>query len=403
MKILSRSHPEPLKVVIVGAGEVGFHIAERLSAENKQVVIIDTQADALKRVTEYLDVQSVLGSGSSPVTLDQAGVGDCDILLAVTDSDETNIIACLFANVLAPEALKLARIRNEEYLLYKEALSKDILKIGMVINPEMEAIRTIERLISVPGAVDYGEFVGGKIKMVGIRIDAGQCELVGGPITSLRRHIDPEVIIAAIIRGEKLIIPSGQDMLLDGDLIYFVCEDRDLQKVLRAFGFPSALARNVMIIGGGNLGYRLASLFERKAFHSKLVDRNEMRCEFLAQNLNRVIVLKGDGTDQDFLEDENVGDMDVVVSVTGDEETNVLSSLLAKNLGARKTITRINKVGYLPLLRAVGIEHSVSPRLSAINSILQYVRRGRIINTVSIQGEDAEVLEAIARRKIQLL
>lgn len=403
MKFFSREKKaEHLKVIIVGCGEVGFHIADRLAQENKQVVIIDRNAEALKRLAEYADVQTVHGSGSSPRVLDEAGISDSDILLAVTDSDETNIIACFFANVLAPEALKLARIRNEEYTLYRDALSKDFLNIGMVINPEVEVIKRIDRLVTVPGATEYIEFADGRVVMVGIRVEQGP--LVGAPLTQVRQLMgDIRVVVGAIVRHEKLIIPTGRDYIEQGDLVYFVCEKSDLDKIRKACVCDVGSIRDVLVIGGGNIGIRVASLFEHRGYHTKLVDIDEERCRFLAEKLNKTIVLHGDGTDQDFLKEENVGGMDVVVSVTGDEETNILTALLSKNLGAKRTVTRINKTAYLPLVRAIGIEHSVSPRLAAVNSILHYVRRGKVLSTATIKGDEAEAMEAIAQANSEIV
>ncbi|MGE4298571.1 MAG: Trk system potassium transporter TrkA [Desulfovibrionaceae bacterium] len=392
---------DELKVVVIGAGEVGFHISQRLALENKNVVVIDRSAEALRRMSEHLDVQTIQGSGSSPMVLDQAGVSDANIVLAVTDSDETNIIACIFANILAPDALKLARIRNEEYNLYRDALSNETINIGMIINPEVEIIKTIDRMITVPGALEYNEFADGRIKMVGVRLESGP--LVDTPLPKVREKVGVPMIVGGIVREERLIIPTGADSLRAGDLVYFVCEEKDLGRVLQSFGCAWKPIREVMIIGGGNVGFKLANFLERKGYHTKLIDRDPERCLYLAEKLNTTIVLKGDGTDQDLLREENAGNMDVVVSLTGDEETNVLSSLLVKSMGAKKTITRVNKFAYIPLVRAIGIEHSVSTRLSAINSILQFVRRGKVISSVAIKGEEAEAMEAIAQENSDIV
>ena len=393
---------EHLKVIIIGAGEVGFHIAQRLALEGKDVVVVDNKPESLHRLTEFMDVQTVSGSGASPKILDQAGIAGADVLLAVTDSDEINIIACFFANVLSPDTLKLARIRNEEYTLYQDALSKDMLDISMVINPEVEVVKNIDRLITVPGALEYNEFAGGKIKMVAMRVMEGH--LSGTSLPELRVKMGvPRFIVAAIVREEQLIVPSGRDELRTDDIVYFVCEEKDLGMVREYFGYGHESVNSVLIIGGGNIGHRLANLLESKGYHTKIIDRDEARCSFLAEKLNKTIVLKGDGTDREVLAEENVDMMDVVVSLTGDEETNILSSLLARSMGAKKTITRINKAAYLPLVSAIGIEHSVSPRLSAVNSILQYVRGGSIISSVSIKGEMAEAMEAIAQENSDIV
>ncbi|UZP68361.1 Trk system potassium transporter TrkA [Desulfovibrio mangrovi] len=393
---------EQLKVVIVGAGEVGYHIAHRLAQESKEVVIIDQSAEALRRVSEVLDVQTFQGSGSSPVVLSDAGVMDADIFLAVTDSDEINIISCLFANAISPDSIKIARIRNEEYNLYQDALTNKPLNISTIINPEIEVIKAIDRMLAVPGAVDFSEFAEGRVKLVGIRVEKGP--LVGKKLMAFREIVpDTNVLIAAIVRGEDLIIPSGRDEIVAGDVVYFACKDTSLEAVRKVCGRNIDPVRDVLIIGGGNIGLRLAVLFERKGLHVKLVDRSESRCQYLAEKLNSTLVLRGDGTDQDFLREENVGEMDVVISLTSDEETNILSSLLAKNLGAKKTVTRVNKVAYQPLVNAIGIDHSVSPRLSAVNSILHHIRRGKVLSSVSIRGEGAEALEAIAQADSELV
>jgi trk system potassium uptake protein TrkA len=385
-----------LRIIIIGSGEVGFNIAQRLAFENKEVVVVDRRPAALKRVSEYLDVKILQGSGSSPRVLEEAGISGADILLAVTDSDETNLIACLFATHLAPGITKIARIRNEEYSHYEQALAKDMLHINVVINPEVEVVKTIERLMSVPGAVGMGEFVGGRIRLVGIRVNAAS-PLAGTPLPDLRQSIGTErLVIGAIIRKNRLIIPTGRDRIEADDLIYFVCEKRELGKILQNFGHRVEPIHNVMIIGGGNIGLRLAATLEKKALHIKLIERDPDRCHLLAEKLDSTLVLEGDGTDQELLEEENIRGMDLVIPLTGDEETNVLSSLLAKRLGAKRTITRISKIAYMSLVEAIGLDHIVSPRLSAIDTILQFIRRGKVISALSLKGEEAEALEAIA-------
>ncbi|MDZ7761785.1 MAG: Trk system potassium transporter TrkA [Desulfovermiculus sp.] len=385
-----------MRIIIVGAGEVGFHIARRLSAENKDVVVIDRDPEVLDRVAERLDVETVLGSGSSPRILEAAGVKKARMLLAVTDSDEINLIACTFSNILASDLTKVARIRNPEYTDYQDILATD-LHIDVVINPEQEVIDSIERLMGTPGAAEVSEFTDVKITLAGMWI-RDTCRLAGLNLAELKQAVGVEgFIVAAIVRGEDLIIPSGSHRVLTGDMIYFVCAHEDLQRVLLAFGTCAGTQHKILIIGGGNIGYKLAqNLEQKKGLQIKIMDRDRDRCDFLAQNLTRAIVLQGDGSDQRLLTEENVGSMDVVVSVTGDEENNVLCSLLAKSMGAKLTVTRINKFAYLPLMRAIGLEHIVSPRLSAANSILRHVRKGTVISSISIK-EDAEALEIVAR------
>lgn len=385
-----------MKIIIVGAGEVGFHIASRLSLENKDVVVIDKDAGALRRVFENLDVQKIQGCGSSPAILEQAGIKEADILLAVTDSDETNLVASLFANMLSPATFKLARIRSEEYLQYQDALTKEPYRIDVMINPEDEAVKTVERLLQVPGAVDVGEFANGRVKLIGVRLEA-DCPVAGTKLVDLEKKTDNKnILVVAIIRNENLIIPSGEDQLLAGDLIYFVSEEKEVKAALQIFGKRAEPFKRMLLVGGGNLGLKLAKSLEGYPIHTKLIEKDHNRCNKLAEDLDKIVVLQGDGSDQGLLQEENIQDMDVVATLTGDEETNILTSLLAKRMGAHKTVTRINKLSYIPLVSAIGLDHIVSSRLAAINTILQYVRRGKVLSAMALKGEEAEVLEAVA-------
>ncbi|MDZ7581266.1 MAG: Trk system potassium transporter TrkA [Deltaproteobacteria bacterium] len=385
-----------MKIVIVGAGEVGYHIASHLARENKDVVVVDKNADALRRVSENIDVQVVLGSGSSPVVLTEAGIKSAEILLAVTNKDETNLVACLMANMLSPSTKKLARIRNADFDAYHEHFQSHSPHIDTVINPDIEVVKTIDRLMQVPGAVDVGEFADGRIKFIGIYLDQ-TARLAGVQLSDLPAMLgDNRPLIAAVVRDEELIIPRGSDRLMGGDLIYFISEEDKLYEALAVFDKHAQPLNRVLIIGGGRIGFRLAALLDQRAIQGKIIELKPDRCNLLAQRLNKVVVLCGDGSDQSLLAEENIQDIDVVITLTNDEETNILTSLLARRMGARKTITKISKFSYFSLMTTIGIEQVVSPRLSAINSILQHIRRGKVISAISIKGEQAEVLEAVA-------
>lgn len=385
-----------MKVIIVGAGEVGFHIAGRLAFEKKDVVVIDTAPEAIKRATDNLDVQAILGSGTSPVILMEAGIETADLLLAMTDSDEANLSACLIADIISPLTKKLARIRNGDFDDYHSVLRNQAPHIDTVVNPEIEVVRTIERLMSMPGAVDVGEFADGRVRLVGMTLD-GASRLAGARLSELPSRVDKQVpLIAAIVRDEHLIIPSGNDKLKSEDLVYFLCEKERLHDSLSIFGQGVQPLRRVLIVGGGRIGYRLASLLEKRPVQVKIVDKDPERCSELAERLDKAVVLSGDASDQDLLTEENIQEMDVVITLTGDEEINILVSLLARRMGAKKTITRISKFSYFPLMSTIGLEQVVSPRLSAINTILQHVRRGKVLSAISIKGEQAEVMKAVA-------
>jgi trk system potassium uptake protein len=385
-----------VKVVIVGAGEVGFHIASRLALENKDVVVIDANPDALKRLSESIDVQTIIGSGSSPTILEEAGIHETEIMLAVTDSDEVNLVACLMADTLSPNTKKLARLRGADFDRYHDVFRNHAPHIDTVINPEIEVVRTIHRLMRVPGAVDVGEFANGRIKFVGVYLEHGS-RLAGVQLADLPTVVpEDRPLIAAVVRDDRLIIPKGRDHLQGGDLIYFISEEKKLFRHLSIFDKHATPVKRVLIVGGGRIGYRLARMLEDQAISVKLIEKRAARCEDLAERLDRTVILHGDGSDQSLLVEENIHDIDLVVTLTSDEETNILASLLAKRLGARKTITQINKFSYFSLMSTIGIEQVVSPRLSAINTILQHIRRGKVLSAISIKGEEGEVMEALA-------
>jgi len=385
-----------LKVVIAGAGEVGFHIASHLASEKKDVVVIDKNPESIRRVSDHLDVHAVNASGSSPVVLEEAGIRAADIMLAVTDSDETNLVACLVTDLISPSTKKIARLRDADFDGWHDMFRIEAPHIDHIINPEIEVIKTIYQLMSVPGAADVGQFANGRIKFVGVYIEKNS-RLAGVKLLDLPSKAGSlRPLIAAVVREEKLIIPRGKDRLLPGDLVYFISEEDKLLKTLTVFGKRGEPARRALIIGGGRIGARLASLLEGKGMTSKIIDRNPERCALLAEKLNRAVILCGDGSDQTLLEEENIQDMDVVVTLTNDEETNILVALLAARMGAKKSIAKLDKFSYFPMMKAIGIEQVVSPRLSAINTILQHIRKGKVLSAMSIKGEQAEVLEAVA-------
>ena len=385
-----------MKVIIVGAGEVGFHIASHLTLENKDVVVIDNNPEATRRISDNLDVQIVMGSGSSPVVLEEAGIQQAEIILAVTNSDETNLVACLVANILSPSTKKLARLRDADFDEYHRNFREHAPHIDTIINPEIEVVKTIYRMMSVPGAVDVGEFADGRIKFVGVNLE-DESRLSGVQLSDLPDIIGKaRPLIAAVVREDELIIPRGNDRLEPGDLVYFISEEDKLLDTLSLFNKYDQPVNRALIIGGGRIGLRLASLLEENSIYCKVIEQNPDRCAYLAERLNKAIVLHGDGSDQGLLAEENIQDMDIVITLTKDEETNILASLLAKRMGARKSITRISKFSYFPLMNAIGLEQVVSPRLSAINTILQHIRKGKVLSVISIKGEQAELIEAVA-------
>ena len=385
-----------MKILIVGAGEVGFHIASHLARENKDVVIIDKDPAAIRHVSDNIDVQVVNGSGSSPVILEESGIKEAEILLAVTDSDETNLVACLVANLISPSTKKIARIRHADYDKYNETFREHAPHIDTLINPEVEVVKTIDRLIKVPCAVEVEEFSDGRVKFVGIHLDKS-ARLVDVRLSDIYAVTGKQSpLISAVVRDEELIIPRGNHRLKAGDLIYFISEKDRLIESLSIFDKQVEPIDRVMIIGGGSIGFRLATLLEKDSVYTKIIEKNPDRCTELAEKLNKAVVLHGDGSNQELLRAENVRNMDVVVTLTNDEQTNILTSLLAKRMGAPKIITKISKFSYFPLMSMIGLEQVVSPRLSAINTIIQHIRRGKVLSAKSIKDEQAEIMEAVA-------
>ncbi len=317
-------------------------------------------------------------------------------MLAVTNQDETNLVACMITDLLAPNTTKIARIRDGAFDDLHERFRTQTPHIDTIINPETEAVKTIHQLMSVPGATDVGQFAGGRIKFAGVYIDSAS-RVAGIRLADLPAKIGPvRPLIAAVVRDNRLIIPRGKDRLMPGDLVYFISQENRLLDSLAVFGKHVEPIRRVLIIGGGRIGYRLAAMLEKKSITTKVIDKSPDRCTLLAEKLDQAVILCGDGSDQALLEEENIKEMDVVVTLTNDDEANILTALLATRMGARKAIAKIDKFSYFPLMKAIGIEQVVSPRLSAINSILQHIRKGKVLSAMSLKGEQAEVMEAVA-------
>lgn len=390
-----------MRIIIVGAGEVGFHIAQKLSEENQDVFLIDKDPEKVRRLTENLDVQAILGSGTSPDTLRDSGIEAAEMLVAATDSDEVNLIACLLARHLNPYIVKLARVRNPEYLKEKDLFGRDLLSVDQIINPESVMVETIRNLMMVPGASDVIDFEEGRVKLIGITVKPDS-PFVDRQLLSFK-GMEGRVLVGAIVRGEQVIIPHGEDTLEANDMAYVVVRAEELPDVFRRLDIKDEGLRRVIIVGAGETGTALATFFDKTKINVKIIEKDNQRCTSLAQTLERVIVINGDGSDKTLLQEENIGDCDFMVAVTGDEDSNVLMSILAKGLGARKTITRISKLSYIPLVSALGIDTVVSPRLSAIRAILQHIRKGKIISVAPLKGGHAEAIEAEALESSDLV
>ncbi|MBI5026068.1 MAG: Trk system potassium transporter TrkA [Nitrospirae bacterium] len=382
-----------MRVIIVGAGEVGFQVAKFLTQEDIDVVVVDKARDKLKRISEGLDVAVVEGEGGSPSVLKEAGAEKADILLAVTDMDETNMIACLVAKAMFKIPRKVARIRNPEYFANETLLQS--LDINPAISPEFEAAKAILRIFEVPFASDVEDFEAGKIKVIGFKIPS-ESKFIGKSLKNLDLT-KPKILIGAIHRGEKVIIPSGDSIIKKGDIIFLPVKEGDVQTVANSIGGATQPAKRIMILGGGRIGFYVAKAMEERDVSLKIIEMDSERCKFLSQSLKKSVILHGDGSDQKLLEEENIADMDAFAAISNNEELNIMSSLLAKSLGAKKVITIVNKTDYLPLANSLGIEAVLSPRLITAGTILRYIRRGDILSLTAIAEDKAEIIEARVR------
>lgn len=382
-----------MRVIIVGAGAVGFNLAERLSAEHQDVVVVEREERALQRVVEKLDVQGILGRGSSPDVLLRAGIEEATLLIAVTDSDEVNMLACLVASACArASTTKVARVRDEAFFSDARLRDRLALVVDLHINPEAVAAEKVLRVLSVPAATDVVSFAGGKVQLIGLPVGE-HSPLLGVRFADLAQR-DPErrLLIVAISRTGEVVIPKGGDVLRVGDTMYAVTSASGVAAVLEVCGFRAEPLRRVMISGSTSVAVQVAKGLEAMGVVTKLIEPDKARCYALADELHKAVILNGDPTDPSLLGEEFVDDVDAFVAASADEEQNILAAVLARRLGARRTIALTDKAAYLELIRAVGVDVLVSPRLAAVSSILQFVRRGRILSVTAF-GDEAEALE----------
>lgn len=383
-----------MRIIIIGAGEVGYSIAKQLSEENQDVVLIDKDPKKVRRIGENIDVQTLWGSGTSPRMLRDAGIEDADMLIAATDSDEANLIACLLARNLNRHMMKIARVKNSEYLAEKDLFGKELLGIDLIINTRAMMVDTILGLMAVPGASEVIDFVGGKIKLISFLI-TDESPIAGRQLSSLKGQ-KGNILVGAIVRGQQILIPGGRDTIQPYDLVYFVVRGNDVIRTLEDLKFQTRPIAHVVIVGAGETGMTLAAALDEKRLHVKVIDENSERCKHLATTLRHAVVIRGDGTDRDLLREENVGEADLLITLTGDEESNILISLLAKGMGTRRTITRVSKLSYIPVVCDIGLDTVINPRMAAVRAILQYIRQGKILSVAPLRDEHAEALEAEA-------
>ena len=381
-----------MRVIIVGAGEVGYHLAERLSQESQDVVVVEADAERAERASELLDVMTVVGNGASIPVLEQAGTRTAQILLAVTSLDEVNLVSCLAATRMGVD-YTIARISNPDYYERGSVLSRERLGIDLMINPEREAAFETFQLLQSAAATDMANFAGGRVQLVGLVVREG-ARVAGKSVARLGAELkDFHYVLAAIVRGEETIIPDGSTRVEADDHIYVLSPTSEVPSIPPLAGYDPFNLKRVMIAGGSAEGFYLAELLEEHGIECTILDRDRKRCLELAEALPKSLVLHGDATDTELLDMEGVSGLDGYVAATGHDETNLLSALVAKSVGARKVVSLIEKFDYLPLVPKVGLDAAVSPRMSAVNAILRYVRRGRVMTVATLKGIDAEAIE----------
>jgi len=360
-----------MKIIIVGYGKVGYSLAENLSAENNDITIIDNDAETLRRAADDLDVMYVKGNGVSASALMEAGVKNADIVIATTNSDELNMVCCMMAKKLGAQHT-IARIRDPEYASELNQLMAD-LALDLVINPEQAVAAEIVRLLEFPPAIEIETFANGRVIMAEMKVTA-EMAIAGKALRDIAQSGLPSVLIGAVLRGEEVVIPRGDFVIESGDIVYVVGRPSHVYDFSRKIGVHVQKIGNVMILGGGRVAYYLAKTLGEMEMKVKVIEQNRARCEVLTELLPRALIINGDGTDEKLLLSENVGDMAGFIAVTGHDEDNVISALLAKQFGVKKVIAKINRGAYFSVIKNMPIDNVVSPKAITSNHILRYIR-----------------------------
>ncbi|MGI9303211.1 MAG: Trk system potassium transporter TrkA [Gammaproteobacteria bacterium] len=385
-----------MKIIILGAGQVGSSLALNLAREpTLDITIVDTKTHVLQEIRDRADLRTLQGHASHPRVLERAGARDASIVIAVTDSDETNMVACQVAYTLFHTPTKIARVRSTEYLTYSELFVQEALPIDVLISPELLVTRYVQRLIEHPGALQVLDFAEGKVQLVAVRAYYGGA-LVGHELSALHKHMPGvETRVAAVFRRGEAIIPDGDTILEADDEVFFVAAARNIQAVTRELRKLDKPYKRIMLAGGGNIGAHLASVLE-KNYQVKVIERDHARARHLSDVLDKTIVWQGDAADENPLLEENIENTDVFCALTNDDEANILSSMLAKRLGARKVMSLITRPSYVDLVESDIIDIAISPEQVTIGTLLAHVRRGDVVAVHSLRRGAAEAIEAVA-------
>jgi trk system potassium uptake protein len=384
-----------VSILIIGGGTIGATLAKRLSSsESKDVVVVEANDERVRELRDAADVQVIHGSGANPRVLREARLEDAEMLIAVTNSDEVNLVSCLMAARESVIPTKIARIRDPDLAEAVPSIFGEGF-LDLNINPEEEAAEAIFETLQVPGATRVLEFAGGRVHVVAFAVDR-PCAAVGVPLAALRSKLGVNCNIVAILRDGRLIVPDGAQEIRRGDLLHAAGSQSSLAALAQLLEKERRPARRIMISGGGNISYHLAKRFEAREIAPKIVEADAERCRFLVQRLERSVVLQGHGTDPELLHEENIESTDAFLALTGDEEENILSAFQAKRAHVGTVMALVNKPTYATLAQAIGIDALVSPNAAAVSAILQFIRKGKVLSVTTLGEEGAEALEIVA-------
>ena len=384
-----------MKIIILGASQVGITVAEVLASEANDITIVDRDAEQLRILQDHLDIRTVHGQASHPNVLRKAGAEDADLILAVTNSDETNMIACQVAYTLFHTPTKIARVRAVEYLNQPELFCQEALPVDVLISPEQLVTDSIERLIETPGALQVLDFANGRVRLVAVKAFYGG-PLVGHALREMSQRMPGiDTRVAAVFRHGRAIVPEGDTVIEADDEVFFIAASEHIHAVMGELRKLDKPVRRVILAGGGNIGRRLARGLESN-YNVKIIERSMDGARALSEVLDNTIVLQGDAADEDLLREENIDTTDVFCAVTNDDQINILSAMLAKRMGARKVMSLINRSAYVDLVQSGIIDIAISPQQTTISSLLAHVRRGDVVVAHSLRRGAAEAIEAVA-------
>lgn len=384
-----------MKIIILGAGQVGASVAESLVSEENDITVVDVDSARLAGLQDKLDLRTVCGNAAHPSALREAGAADADLLIAVTQNDQSNLVACKLANAVFNVPTRIARLRDQDFLDDASLLAPENFAVDHAICPERVIAEYIQRLIEFPEALQVMQFAGGRVCLVAVRAYEGGL-LVGRPIRDMREHLPlgTDARIAAIFRDEAPIPPDGATPIRAGDEVFVLAATEDIRLVMRELRRMTTPVRRVMIGGAGNIGLRVAAALEER-YEVKLIENRQARAEFAANSLRRTLVLSGDTTDEGLLEQENICDMDIFLALTNDDENNIMSASLAKRMGCRRVVAIVNRRAYAEMIQGGPIDIAISPAQVSIGGLLAHVRRGDVAAVHSLRRGAAEALEIV--------